>query len=270
MTTKIGFIGCGKLAQAMIRGLISSGVTKPNQITASSPPQDNHLLNDIKQLGCNVTNENQNVARESNVIMVAVKPSVVIHVLREINTLVTPNHLIMSTAMGITIKSMEKNLPPKSRVIRIMTNTPALVQKAATVYSRGTAATDEDAQMAKTLLESFGTCDEVPEGHINAVTALSSSGPAYIFLVIEAMVAGGLKMGLPKDVALKLASQTVIGAGQMVKETGQHPAVLRDEVTSPGGCTAAGLFELEDGGVRAAFINAIEAATERCEEQSNS
>lgn len=185
-------------------------MSKPNLITASSPPQDAHLLKEIQSLGCAVTHENKDVVNASEVIMVAVKPPLVTHVLKEISPNVTNDHLILSTALGITLKAMEKKLPQGSRVIRIMTNTPAVVQKAASVYARGSAATEKDGQTVKTLLESFGTCDEVPESLIDAVTALSGSGPAYIYLVIEAMTAGGIKQGLPRDVALKLAAQTVI------------------------------------------------------------
>lgn len=153
--------------------------------------------------------------------------------------------LFISVAMGVTIKQIEKMLPSDSRVIRVMPNTPALIRQACSVFVRGTNATDADANITKSLLESIGTCEEVTENLMDPITALSGSGPAYVFVMIEALADGGVKMGLPRDLAYRLASQTVLGAGQLVRDSGKHPGQLKDDVTSPAGSTASGLWHLE-------------------------
>ncbi|XP_018570695.1 pyrroline-5-carboxylate reductase isoform X2 [Anoplophora glabripennis] len=170
--------------------------------------------------------------------------------------------------MGVSTKALEQLLPSSSRVIRIMPNTPALVRNAASVFVTGRKATEADVRITKRLLESVGTCEQVPEGLLDPITALSGSGPAYIYVLIEALADGGVKMGLPRDLAYRLASQTVLGAAQMVRDTKAHPGVLKDDVTSPAGSTAAGLHFLEQQGFRAAVIGAIESATQRCREVS--
>ncbi|EEB16926.1 Pyrroline-5-carboxylate reductase, putative [Pediculus humanus corporis] len=265
---KVGFIGAGKIAQALAKGFISAGLTKGENIIASSAPQDKPCIEAFQAMGASAYFDNKIVVEKSDVVLVAVKPHIVPTALSEVKSVVTPKHLILSVAMGVTLEDLEKNLPPKTRVVRVMPNTPAMVQKGASVYVPGTSATKEDGLMTKKLMEAVGTCEEAIESYLDPVTALSGSGPAYVYIMIEALADGGVKMGLPRDLAYKLAAQTVVGAGEMVLTTKIHPGQLKDEVTSPAGSTATGLHFLEKNNFRAALIGAIEAATLRCREQS--
>lgn len=259
---RIGFIGAGNMAQALAKGLISSGLAKPQNVMASCPPTDQHLLQQMKQsLGCATTHDNREVATTSDVVVVCVKPTIVGRVLQELRPCVTPDSpLITSVALGVTVSAMESALPPESRVMRIMPNTPALVQLGASVFTRGTHTTQEDAEVTQKMLSAVGQCDEVPETFLDAVTGLSGAGPAYMYLVVEALADGGVRMGLPRDLAQRLAAQTMMGAAKMVLSTGKHPGQLKDEVCSPGGCTIQGVQVLEDAGLRSALISAVHTA----------
>uniref|UniRef100_U5EUM2 Pyrroline-5-carboxylate reductase n=1 Tax=Corethrella appendiculata TaxID=1370023 RepID=U5EUM2_9DIPT len=264
---KIGFLGGGKMAQAMAKGFISAGLIKGENLTASFHPADIQSIDAFKTFGAKTFTENKPVVEKSEVIFISVKPSVVSTVLSEVKS-ISSGKLFISIAMGITIKEIENSLATDARVIRVMPNTPALVTCGASVYVRGSKATDSDAQLTKSLFDAVGICEEVTENLIDPVTALSSSGPAYVYVMIEALADGGVKMGLPRDLAYKLASQTVLGSGKMVIESGRHPGQLKDDVTSPAGCTAAGLAVLEENRFRYAVIGAVEAATKRCKEIS--
>jgi pyrroline-5-carboxylate reductase len=266
-TPRIGFLGGGKMAQAMAKGFIDAGLTRGDQLIASCHPDDKMSLEAFKNLGGKSISENCPVVKDCDVIFISVKPNVVSTVLNEIQG-ISAGKLFVSIAMGITIKQIEEILPKEARVIRVMPNTPMLVGCGASVIARGTNATNEDVKLVKKLFESVGICEEVAEYLIDPVTALSGSGPAYVFVFIEALADGAVKMGLPRDLAYKLAAQTVMGSGKMVIETGRHPASLKDDVTSPGGSTASGLHELEKSGFRNAAINAVESATKRCKEIS--
>lgn len=268
-TLRIGFIGAGNMAQAFAKGLIAAGVAKPQGIVVSSPKVDQHLLDQMAAIGCGTTYNNREAASFSDVVVMAVKPAVIPRVLHDLQPCVTPARpLVTSVALGVTLATMEANLPPESRVMRIMPNTPALVQLGASVFCRGAHATDEDVQTTRRLLSAVGEVDEVPEGFLDAVTGLSGAGPAYVYLAIEALADGGVRMGLPRPLSLKLAAQTVMGAAKMVLETGKHPGQLKDEVCSPGGCTIQGVAALERGGLRAAFISAVHDATVKSIETS--
>lgn len=261
---KIGFIGGGKLAFALANGFISAGLAKPDEITASCHPADVGSIEAFKNLGAAAFTENKSVVERSEVVIVSVKPDVVVPALKEVKDLpASKNKLFISVAMGVTTATVENALPKESRVIRVMPNTPALVKEGAAALSRGIRATDEDAQLATKLFQAVGTCDEVPEYQMDSVTALSGSGPAYIYMLIESLADGGVRCGLPRDLALRLASQTTLGAAAMLKNGG-HPAVLKDNVTSPAGSTAEGTFYLEQHGFRSAIIGAVMAAAERC------
>uniref|UniRef100_A0A6A7FQ26 Pyrroline-5-carboxylate reductase n=1 Tax=Hirondellea gigas TaxID=1518452 RepID=A0A6A7FQ26_9CRUS len=267
---RVGFIGAGNMAQALAKGLISAGVTKPSNIIASSPKIAQHCLDAMEKLGCRVTYSNVEVTAGQDVTLIAVKPSVVPEVLADIRAHVTPGGpLIASIAMGVSLKTMEAALAPSSRVVRCMPNTPCLVLEGASVYCRGSAATDEDAKIANRLLSSVGLCHEVPESYLDAVTGLSGSGPAYAFLIVEALADGGVMMGLPRDLAISLAAKTLLGSAKMVLENNVHPGVLKDAVCSPGGCTIAGVYALEAAGLRGALINAVSKATQRARDISN-
>lgn len=265
---RVGFLGAGKMAQALAKGFIAAGLTKGELISASAAPQDPQCVEAFQEMGAFASFDNKPVVEKSDVIWIAVKPQVVPEALADVKSLVTNRHLFLSVAMGVTVKELEKNLPNGSRVIRVMPNTPCLVRSGASVFVPGKKATKEDSFLAKKLLQAVGTCEEVSEYFLDTVTALSGSGPAYIYVIIESLADGGVKMGLPRDLAYRLAAQTVVGAGRMVLETNAHPGKLKDDVTSPAGSTAAGLHVLEKNGLRAALIGAIEEATKKCQEIS--
>jgi pyrroline-5-carboxylate reductase len=203
------------------------------------------------------------VARFASVIVLAVKPAHVATVLREVRAHVGERHLLLSLAAGVPLTRLEEGLDAGVRVVRVMPNTPALVGASASAYATGRSATAEDGQLVRRLLSAVGLALPVPEALLDAVTGLSGSGPAYVFLMIEALSDGGVAAGLPRDIANQLAAQTVFGSARMLLETGLHPGALKDMVTSPGGTTIDGLHELERAGVRGAFINAVRAAAEK-------
>ncbi|CAI2357677.1 unnamed protein product [Caenorhabditis sp. 36 PRJEB53466] len=260
---KIGFIGAGKMAQALARGLINSGRITADNIIASSPKRDDFLLEQCKAMGLNTTHENAEVVQKSDVIFLAVKPPHVSKVASEIAPALNKEHLVVSIALGITIRNIESLLPTKSRVVRVMPNTPSVVRAGASAFAMGSACRDGDAETVERLLSTVGFAVEVPEIHIDPVTGLSGSGPSYMFAVIEGLADGGVKVGLPRDLALKLAAYTLLGAAKMVLETGVHPAQLKDDVQSPAGSSVYGMHKLESGGLKGILMDAVEAATNR-------
>ncbi|KAK0404203.1 hypothetical protein QR680_017339 [Steinernema hermaphroditum] len=260
---KIGFIGAGKMAQALARGLINSGRFPAENIIASSPKVDEKLLSECKALGIATTYDNTEVVNKSDVIFVAVKPPHVSKVAAEIAPVFKRHQLLVSIALGITIRNIESLLPSKSRVVRVMPNTPAVVGAGASAFAVGSACHDGDSSLVEELLSTVGFAVEVPEIHIDPVTGLSGSGPSYMFSVIEGLADGGVKMGLPRDLSIKLAAHTLLGAAKMVLDLNEHPAVLKDNVQSPGGSSVYGIHELEKGGLKAILISAVEAASNR-------
>ncbi|XP_066583993.1 uncharacterized protein P5cr-2 [Prorops nasuta] len=260
---KIGFLGGGKMAQSLAKGIIRAGLSKGEMIVASCLPNDEGSISAFKEIGSKTVFTNAPVIEHGDLLILSVKPQVVPKVLPELKNC---NKLLLSIAMGIPISTLESNLPPNTPVIRVMPNTPVLVGCGATVFARGSNAKDEDAAIAKKLFSSVGYCEEVPENMIDPVTALAGSGPAYVYMMIEALADGGVKMGLMRPIAYKLAAQTVLGAGTMVRETNIHPGQLKDDVASPAGSTIAGIHHLEKSGLRSALIGAVEAAAIRCKE----
>jgi pyrroline-5-carboxylate reductase len=216
--------------------------------------------------GAKIFDTNQPVLAQADLIILAVKPQVMAAVLSDIRDQVTPRHLLVSIAAGITLARLCDGLKPGTRLIRVMPNTPCLVGLGASCYSRGANATETDAGHVEQILSSVGQAFEVPEAALDAVTGLSGSGPAFIYRVIESLAAGGAEMGLPTELALLLAAQTAKGAAEMVLSTGYSPAELREQVTSPGGTTLAGLNELARLRGAEAFQAAVVAATKRSEE----
>nr|XP_011451949.2 pyrroline-5-carboxylate reductase 2 [Crassostrea gigas] len=260
----IGFIGAGRMAQAMSRGFISKGVVKPHKIMASDTvPQ---MLDCIKEQGIRISRSNLEIVENSDLIIIAVKPHVVSPILQEVSSKVTREKLFLSIAAGVTLETLEKNLPSQTRVIRAMPNTPALVQTGATVIAPGSSVLQGDRELIQGLFRTIGICEVGTEEQLDAVTGLSGSGPAYGFLAIESLADGGVKMGLPRDLAQKLAAQTLLGAAKMVLESGKHPGQLKDEVCSPGGTTIAAIHKLEETGFRSSLITAVETATNRAKE----
>jgi pyrroline-5-carboxylate reductase len=260
--SKIGFLGAGKMASALAKGFVASKIVSAKQIIASDvmEPARAAFANEV---GASVTPSNLEVLRFAHVLVLAVKPDQVPGVLHEIKPAFTDKHLLISIAAGVTLAKLEGGLPLKARVIRVMPNTPALVGAGAAGYALGSHANSEDGECAQKLLSAVGVAFAVKESLLDAVTGLSGSGPAYVFQIIEALSDGGVAVGLPRDVATRLAAQTLLGSAKMVLETGLHPGALKDMVTSPGGTTIEGLHELEKGALSATLMNAVRAAAEK-------
>lgn len=267
---RIGFIGSGAMARALAGGLTSGGVPKTS-VLASDPSEEQRSLFET-EVGATAGSDNAALVAESDIVVLAVKPAIVGAVLNDLAgkpDLERP--LWVSIAAGVMLETLGERLPSGARIVRAMPNTPALVGAAATAYCANPAAGDDDREMARALFESVGTTWSAPaESMLDAVTGLSGSGPAYVFLILEALSDAGVRMGLPRDAAHQLACQTVYGASRLAIETGRHPASLKDQVTSPGGTTIAGLEQLEAGGVRSALYSAVAAATTRSRELSRS
>lgn len=263
MSYSIGFIGAGKMATALAIGFLKAGLVTSQTLRASDvyAPARAAFSDATKAIA---TASNIDVLNTSRVIILAVKPQQMEAALREAATVLTADHLVISIAAGVPVTKMLKWLGRDDvRVVRVMPNTPALVQAGASAFCIGGQATREDAQLTQQLFSSVGVAVETSESLLDAVTGLSGSGPAYVFQIIEALSDAGVRVGLPRATATQLAAQTLYGAAKMLLETGEHPGVLKDAVTSPGGTTIAGLHELEKGGLRASLINAVVAATSR-------
>jgi pyrroline-5-carboxylate reductase len=264
-----GFIGSGKMATALIRGMLGAGLAEAGDIVASDPLQSARTALAAAS-GITVFDSNRPVVERSEVLVLAVKPQTMAQVLAEIRPAATAEHLIISIAAGIPMSTLSEGLGADRRIVRVMPNTPALLGAGASAYALGPGVSAGDEAVVRAFLESVGRAVCVPESMLDAVTGLSGSGPAFVYLVIEALSDGGVRVGLPRETATMLAAQTLLGAARMVLETGLHPGVLKDQVTSPGGTTIAGLHALERGGVRGALIDAVEAATHRSVELAGS
>ncbi len=258
----IGFLGAGKMATALAKGFVQAGLVAGKQIIASDI-SDVACAAFAKETGAKTAGSNSAVAKATEVLILAVKPDQVAGALADIRDHVTEKHLLISIAAGVTIARLEAGLSGDARVIRVMPNTPALVGASATGFALGKYATAADAETARKLFSAVGVAFHVKEPLLDAVTGLSGSGPAYVYLFIESLSDGGVAAGLPREVATKLAAQTVLGAAKMVLETNQHPGALKDMVTSPGGTTIEGLHELEKGKFRGTVMSAVRAATDK-------
>ncbi|PYJ04468.1 MAG: pyrroline-5-carboxylate reductase [Verrucomicrobia bacterium] len=259
---KLGFLGAGKMATALAKGFIHAGLVTAESIMASDP-EETARLGIAKQAGVKTAALNPEVVRFASVLVLAVKPDQVNEALAQAHLDFTDKQLLISIAAGVPLARIESALPAGARVIRVMPNTPALVNASASAFALGSSATPEDAQLTERLFCAVGVAYRVKESLLDAVTGLSGSGPAYAFLMIEALSDGGVAAGLPRDIATKLAAQTLLGSAKLLLETGLLAGTLKDMVTSPGGTTIEGLHELEKGGVRAALINAVRAATDK-------
>jgi pyrroline-5-carboxylate reductase len=262
---RVGFIGAGRMATAMVQSLIRTKLTSPDRIVACDVIQEaREALSDMTEV--KVHKEIKPVVEHSDVLFLAVKPQVMAEVLLELKPLVTSKHLVVSVAAGVTLTQLAAMLGTKVRLVRVMPNTPILVGAGAAAFCLGPKATFEDADLVQRILGTLGKAIELPERLMDAVTGLSASGPAYVAVIIEALADGGVRAGLSRDVANQLAMQTVYGTAKMLLETGLHPGMLKDMVASPGGTTIAGLHAMERGGVRSGLIDAVVAATQRAGE----
>jgi pyrroline-5-carboxylate reductase len=262
---RLGFLGSGNMAEALMRGIISKDLWPKDKIIASDISEQ-RLSVVREQLGIETTADNRQVVMRSDMIIVSTKPAQVPGLLSEIAGAVTVDKLIVSIAAAVTLAAIQSALRKDIPVIRVMPNTPALVLAGMSCLSAGAHAGEQHIAAAMKVFSGVGEALVVDEGHLDAVTGLSGSGPAYLFVVIEALSDAGVRAGLPRKVAEKLSAQTVLGAARMVLETGRHPGELKDMVASPAGTTIEGLAVLEKNGVRGAFIEAVDAAHRRAKE----
>jgi pyrroline-5-carboxylate reductase len=256
----IAVLGAGVMGESLLSGLLRAGRQPADLLLTERRPDRAQEL--TERYGVDVVS-NVDAARKADTLVLVVKPQDMNDLLDEIATTVRPGQLVVSLAAGITSGSIEARLPDGVPVVRVMPNTPALVDEGMAAISRGTHCDEEHLGAAEALLTATGRVIRVPEKQQDAVTAISGSGPAYIFFVVEAMIEAGVHLGLPRSTASELVVQTVVGSAKLLRETGEHPTVLRERVTSPGGTTAAAVRELEDHKVRAAFLTAMEAARNR-------
>lgn len=258
----LGFIGAGNMAEALVKGLLHAKVVPPTGIIVSDVKSE-RLAHFAEAHGVRTTQDNHELVRDSDVVVLSVKPQVIDKVLGLIGGDVKPTQLVVSVAAGVPVSALESRLPDGTHVVRSMPNTPATVQAGATAIAPGTHATEDDLEVARALFAAVGRVVTLDETLLDAVTGLSGSGPAYVMVMIEALADGGVKVGLHRDTALLLAAQTVYGSAKLLLDTGEHPGRLKDMVTSPGGTAIAGLHTLESGGMRRTLIDAVEAATNR-------
>jgi pyrroline-5-carboxylate reductase len=253
------------MARALAEGFVQRAGVAAVDVTAADCSAEARTAFQRVVPGTQVTPDNR-VAAASDVVVLALKPQHMAAVLEEINP-IDPDRLVVSIAAGVTLEQLCEGLGTQ-RIVRVMPNTPALIGAGASGFCRATGASAADGSLVRRLLEAVGRCWELPESLMDAVTGLSGSGPAFVFLFIEALSDGGVRMGLPRDVARELATQTVLGAAQLAAAGSEHPAQLKDRVTSPGGTTIAGLHALERGAFRGLVMSAVQAATERSRELS--
>ncbi|KAE8599870.1 hypothetical protein XENTR_v10017375 [Xenopus tropicalis] len=257
----VGCIGAGRMAQGVLEGILREGKIAAQNVTVSAPTDRN--LEKFKLRGCRTSHNNRSVVSRCRVVFLATKPHIIPSVLEEISPEVTAEHVIVSMAAGVTLQTLETNLPPGTKVIRMMPNLPCVVQEGAVVFSRGRCAGEGEANLFQSLVRTCGLCVEVPESYIDIHTGVSGSGVAYVYTFAEALADGAVKMGMPGALARQIAAQTLLGAAKMLLQSEEHPATLRSDVCTPGGTTIHGLHELEKGGLRATVMNAVEAATTR-------
>lgn len=262
---RTAFLGLGTMGGILLEALFSEGILKPqNTVATVRRPERAEQL--TEKLGIPVTTDNGKAVGQSELVLLCVKPHAVGSVAREIASEINQDKLVVSIVASISTHSIEQILGSEVPVVRVMPNTPSVVRSGMTGMCRGRHAEDSHLEMVRTLFESVGTTVVVDEKQMDAVTGLSGSGPAFVYIILESLAEAGVKVGLPRDVATLLAAETVQGAARMTLKTGQNPALLKDAVTTPAGCTIEGILALEEGKLRATLINAIVKATERARE----
>ena len=264
-TLRIAVLGAGKMGGILLQAFLHSGLFSAGQIAATVA----HELRAqalSQQFGLTVLTDNRAAVRGADIVLLAVKPTQVVDLVREITPDLAPNALLISVAASVKTSAIEAAAGGTRAVIRGMPNTPAALGAGVTALCRGRFVTDEQLALAQRIFSTVGRVVVVDERHMDAVTGLSGSGPAFLYIIIEALAEAGVNVGLPREIATQLAAQTAYGAARMVLETGNHPALLKDEVTTPAGCTVDGILELEEGGLRVTLIKAVKRATERARE----
>jgi len=262
---KLTLIGAGKIGEALLSGILSSQLVPVNRVVATdADPERADYVN--KKLGVKTSNNNRQGVAGADLVLLCVKPQQVRGVLREIKKSLAKDALLISVAASVTTAYMERELEHGARVVRVMPNTPCLIRHGMTAVARGKRATDADLKIAQAIFSSMGRAVVVDEKHMDAITGLSASGPAYVYMIIESLAEAGVKLGLPRELSTELSAQTLLGASALVLHSGEHPAKLKDVVTTPAGCTIDGLLELEEGGLRVTLIKAVVRAAERAKE----
>lgn len=262
---KVAFLGAGKMGGIILQALLKKGMLSPKS-TRATVAHEERAKALAGKLKVKVGTNNVEAAKDADIIVIAVKPQVVEEVVREISDSVTSKQIIVSVAASVPTAMIEKNLPPNIAVIRAMPNTPCIMEAGMTAICKGKHASAEDVALTSHLFNVVGRTVVVDEKHMDAVTALSASGPAYIYIILESLAEAGVKVGLPRDIATLLAAQTALGAAKVVLETGDHPALLKDAVTTPAGCTIDAIMELEEGKLRVTLIKAVVKAAQRAKE----
>jgi pyrroline-5-carboxylate reductase len=265
---RIGFIGGGTMAEALMRGITAAGLVDLASLAATDAT-DKRRQYLRETVGVHTFLTNVELVNHVDIVFLTVKPQVIEMVMDEIGPALRSDQILVSVAAGVATHSLENNLLERVPIIRVMPNTPVLVREGATAMAIGRYATKEHEELVAAIFSAVGRVVTIQEDLMDAVTGLSGSGPAYICMIIEALADGGVRMGLSRATALTLAAQTLLGTAKLVLETGQHPGVLRDMVTSPGGTSITGIHALEEGGLRAALINSVVASTERARELGN-
>jgi pyrroline-5-carboxylate reductase len=264
MDGTLAIIGTGRIGEALLRGLLASSWVQPDQVICTDASADR--CEEVSTAhGVRATTDNRSAIQAADVVLIALKPQVLVQVIGAVGDAFDPAQTVISVAAGITTSTIQDTIEGEVPVVRVMTNTPVQVDEAMSVLSGGTHAKDRDLEVAEEILRHVGQVIRMDEVHLDAVTALSGSGPAYFFLLAEAMIDAGILLGLPRDVSTQLIVQTMVGSAKMLRDTGRHPVELREMVTSPGGTTISAIRTLESARVRAAFLDAIEAAKLRSE-----
>ncbi len=262
---RVALLGTGKMGGILLQGFLSAGLLEPEQIAATVAHEE-RAKEISEQLGVAVGTNNLEAARGANVVLLGVKPYQIADVVREIQPALEPGALLISFAASVKTRAIEDAAGGTVAVVRAMPNTPSAVGAGMTALCRGRFVTEEQLDIAQKIFATVGRTVVVDEKHMDAVTGLSGSGPAFLYIIIEALAEAGVNVGLPRDIATLLAAQTTFGSAKMVLETGAHPALLKDEVTTPGGCTVDGILELEAGGLRITLLKAVKRAAERAKE----
>jgi len=264
---KLALIGAGKLGEGLLSALLDSRMLPLDRVEATVAPAEQARADYLAgRYGIKAHTNNRQAVKGASLVLIALKPYQVKGFLREVRNALAKDALLVSVAASVTTAMIERELGHAARVVRAMPNTPCLIRQGMTALARGKHATQADAEVAQNLFAAMGRTVVVDEKHMNAITAISGSGPAYVYMIIESLAAAGVKLGLPQGLATELASQTLLGASALVLHTGEHPAKLKDVVTTPAGCTIDGLLALEEGGLRITLIKAVmQAAARACQ-----
>lgn len=263
--TRVAVIGAGKIGSILLQAMFAKELLSKENVHVTV--QHSEKLRALrKDLGVTASTDNTAAVRDADIVLICVKPQTVAQVLEQIGPVTTSKQLLISVAASVPTEFMEKRLPNEARIVRAMPNTPAMLGTGMTAICKGKFAQASDLELARTLFDTVGRTVVVDEKHMDAVTGLSASGPAFIYIILESLAEAGVKVGLPRDLATLLAAQTTMGAARMVLETGNHPAMLKDAVTTPAGCTIDGILELEEGKLRVTLIKAVVKAAQRAKE----